>query len=103
MTDPSKLNLLRPFSNSSGCVTTVSHCLSTKFSLRDERKGNPQETKLLFPVHVICNPGSICNPIYNKPCALYIASSSNKRPRKSNNSQDSFKPAAKLIHRGGPS
>ncbi|KAF5969544.1 insecticidal toxin complex [Fusarium coicis] len=53
MTGPSKPNLLRSFSNGSGSVTTISYCPSTKFSLRDERKGNPWKTKLPFPVHVV--------------------------------------------------
>ncbi|KAK1984443.1 virulence plasmid 65kDa B protein-domain-containing protein, partial [Colletotrichum cereale] len=53
MAGSSKPNLLRSFSNGSGSVTTVSYCPSTKFSLRDERKGNPWKTKLPFPVHVV--------------------------------------------------
>nr|RBQ97282.1 hypothetical protein FVER53263_20148 [Fusarium verticillioides] len=53
MAGPSKPNLLRSFSNGSGSVTTISYCPSTKFSLRDERKGNPWKTKLPFPVHVV--------------------------------------------------
>ncbi|KAK1564153.1 uncharacterized protein LY79DRAFT_585290 [Colletotrichum navitas] len=53
MAGSSKPNLLRSFSNGSGSVTTVSYCPSTKFLLRDERKGNPWKTKFPFPVHVV--------------------------------------------------
>ncbi|KAF7555141.1 hypothetical protein G7Z17_g2360 [Cylindrodendrum hubeiense] len=48
-----KPHLLTSFNNNRGQKTKVSYQPSTKYSLSDERSGQPWKTRLPFPVHVV--------------------------------------------------
>lgn len=48
-----KPHLLTEVNNNMGSITRLKYAPSTKFYLRDERKGTPWITKLPFPVQVV--------------------------------------------------